>query len=59
MALDEMPDVRDLVDLCDGVYIARRQRDLMRETELYETIIRLYRSPDALLTLSGSELKRD
>ena len=57
--LDELPDARDLVDLCDGVYIARRSLDLMRETELFETIIRLYRSPEALLSLTGGELKHE
>jgi len=55
--VDELPDTRDLVDLCDGVYIARRQLDLMREADLYDTIIRLFRSPEALLTLTGEYLK--
>ena len=76
--LDELPDCRDLVDLCNGVYMARsrsdclramytplqrstrsRQSDLLRETELFESVIRLYRSPEALLTLTGGELKHD
>jgi len=57
--LDELPDARDLVDLCDGVYIARRGSDLRREFSLYETILRLYRSPEALLALTGGDLKYD
>ena len=57
--LDELPDARDLVDLCNGVYLARHRSKFMRETELYETILRLYRSPEALLTLTGGELKHE
>ena len=52
-------NARDLVDLCDGVYIARRRSDLRREFALYETILRLYRSPEALVTLTGGELKHE
>jgi hypothetical protein len=57
--IDELPDARDLVDLCDGVYIARRYSDLERETSLFETILRLYRSPEAMLSVTGSFLKYD
>ena len=57
--IDELPDARDLVDLCDGVYIARRSSDLERETSLFETILRLYRSPEAMLSVTGSFLKYD
>ena len=53
-----MPDTRDLLDLCEGVYIARQEGQLMRETELQETVLRLYRSPETLLQLTGTELKR-
>jgi hypothetical protein len=56
---DELPDTRDLVDLCDGVYIARRQRNLEREADLFDEVIRLFRSPEALLKLTGEYLKVD
>ena len=59
LTLDEMPDTRDLVDLCDSVYIARRQSNLVLETDLMEMIIRVFRSPEALLALTGGELKHD
>ena len=36
LAVDEMPDTRDVIDLCEGVYIARREGQLLRETELQE-----------------------
>ena len=31
-----MPDTRDVVDLCEGVYIARREGELEQETDLQE-----------------------
>lgn len=45
--------------LAQGVYLARRSRLLLRETELHETLLRLYRSPELLLRLTGSRLKRE
>ena len=48
-----------LHELLDGLYIARRRRDLLKETELYEATLRLYRSPETLLQLTGSDLKRE
>ena len=58
LVVDEMPDTRDLSDLCEGVYLARHEGQLLRETELHETILRLYRSPETLLQLTGGSLKR-
>lgn len=58
LIVDEMPDTRDLIDLCEGVYIARHEGQLMLETELHETILRLYRSPVSLLQLTGDKLER-
>ena len=45
--------------LAQGVYLARRSRLLRRETELHETLLRLYRSPELLLRLTGSRLERE
>jgi len=59
MVLDELVDSRDIHELLDGLYIARRRRDLLKETELYEATLRLYRSPETLLQLTGSDLKRE
>lgn len=58
LIVDEMPDTRDLFDLCEGVYLARHAGQLLRETELHDTILRLYRSPETLLQLTGGQLKR-
>ena len=58
LMMDEMPDTRDLIDLCEGVYLARREGLLLRETQLTEIMFRLYRSSETLLQLTGSQLKR-
>ena len=109
LIVDEMPNTRDLVDLCEGIYLARHaDRDvrppachaprhtpagtcivlpprrvasrlcsrlfcshisvhtslctssaqLHREEELQETLLRLYRSPEVLLRLTGSRIKK-
>lgn len=55
---DEMPETRDLVDLCQGVHIARSEHDLERETKLFETLLRIMRSPAVLLKLTGKSLRR-
>ena len=54
-----MPHTRDVFDLCEAVAIARREGSLLREAQLYETILRLYRSPETLLRLTGAGLKRE
>ena len=53
-----MPNTRDLVDLCEGICLARRGQQLQREEELQETLLRLYRSPEVLLRLTGSRIKK-
>ena len=37
IAIDEMPDTRDVVDLLEGIYIARREGDFDQETLLQES----------------------
>ena len=37
IAIDEMPDTRDVVDLLEGIYIARREGDFNEETNLQES----------------------
>jgi len=53
---EEMPNVDLFVDICNGVYTARLRGDLVKEYKLYFTLIKLYRSPELLLQVSGGEL---
>ena len=54
----QLPPPPQLVDLCEAVHLARKKGELQRETELHETIQRIYRSPNMLLKLTGDRLKR-
>ena len=54
----EMPNTRELINLCEGIYLARMeniQEALQDEVRLFETLIKLFRSPDLLLQLCGSD----
>jgi hypothetical protein len=53
-----MPRTTDLMEFCDGIYIARLEGDLKREQSLYDLLIKLYRSPELLLKLTGNEKER-
>lgn len=51
---EEMPNTDDLMDLCESIYIARAEGDLYNEQRLYELLIRIYRSPEILIKLTGT-----
>jgi len=49
---EELPDTQLLLDLCNGIYIARIQGQLAAEYHLYYELIRILRSPELLLEVS-------
>ncbi|CAK0802573.1 unnamed protein product [Prorocentrum cordatum] len=49
---EELPDTQLLLDLCNGIYIARIQGQLVAEYHLYYELIRILRSPELLLEVS-------
>ena len=55
--LTEMPECYDIIDLCEGIKIARYSYDFEQEENLYYILIELMRSPDylKLLTKSSTE----
>ena len=53
-----MPNTDDLFDICQGIFIARIEHDLEKENSLYDLLIRIYRSPEILLKLTGTTLDR-
>ena len=55
--LDELPDVKDIVEIIEAMHLARKSGQLKRETELQEMLLRLYRSPAVLLQITGERLK--
>ena len=52
---EELPDTKKLYELCEGIYIAQQEGDLVREKQLYDLLIMLYRSPEALMKITGSD----
>jgi hypothetical protein len=54
---EEMPEPNDLFELCEGVYIYRNQRNLSKENNLYDLLIRIYRSPETLIKITGVKTK--
>ena len=56
ITLDEMPHAKKIVDLCEGIKIARYGYDFRNEEYLYTILIELMRSPDYLKILTDSSL---
>ncbi|CAK8991053.1 Piezo-type mechanosensitive ion channel component 2 (Protein FAM38B) [Durusdinium trenchii] len=55
MIYEEVSDTDLLLDLCDGIYLARVQGNLDAEWMLYHELIRIYRSPELLAHISGNK----
>lgn len=56
---EEMPNTEHLFEICEGIFIAQLEGDLNRERRLYDMLIRLYRSPETLMKITGTKLKRN
>lgn len=54
---EEMPEPNDLYELCEGIYIYRNQRNLEKENILYDLLIRILRSPETLINITGFKTK--
>ena len=54
---EEMPEPNELFELCEGIYIYRNQRKLKEENYLYDLLIRIYRSPEPLIKITGTKVK--
>jgi len=56
--LGEMPHAKEIINLCEGVKIARYGYDFKNEEYLYTVLIELMRSPDYLKMLTSSSLQQ-
>lgn len=56
---EEMNDIEQILDICEGIFIAQLEGDLVREKKLYDLLIRMYRSPETLIKITGTKLKHD
>lgn len=57
LIFEELPNTKNLYELCEGIYIAQQQGDLVKEKQLYDLLVLLYRSPDALLKVTGTDIQ--
>lgn len=57
MIYEEMPDTEKLFEICEGILIAQLEGDLRKEKMLYDLLIRIYRSPETLLKITGTKLR--
>ncbi len=49
---EDLPNTKRLVALCEDIYIARAEGELLLEGELYFAMISIYRSPQVLFELT-------
>ena len=53
---EDMPSVKTLVNLIHAIYVARESGEMALEEDLTLLLLQLYRSPEALITWTGSLL---
>ena len=41
-----------LFEICEGIYIAQLEGDLVKEKKFYDLLIRIYRSPETLIKIN-------
>ena len=56
--LNEMPEPKKMVDLCEGITIARSSHDFRMEKKLYFILIELLREPTYLREITKSSVER-
>ena len=56
--LNEMPEPKKMVDLCEGILIARNSHDFRMEKKLYFILIELLREPTYLKEITKSSVER-
>ena len=54
-----MVDPSKLFEICEGIFIAQVEGDLVKEKQLYCLLINMYRSPETLLKITGTHIKYD
>lgn len=50
---EELPDVRQLFEICEGIFIAQLEGDMRNEKRLYDLLITVYRSPELMIKMTG------
>ena len=58
VTLNEMPEPKKMIDLCEGITIARSSQDFKMEKKLYFILIELLREPTYLKEITKSSVER-
>ncbi|KAF1774687.1 Piezo non-specific cation channel, R-Ras-binding domain [Phytophthora cactorum] len=56
---EELPDPEDVLELVEGIYIARHEHyvgHLKDEVRIFETLVRVLRSPETLIKVTGTNI---
>ena len=58
ISLTEMPDCKEIINLCEGIKVSRNSFDFEQEEKLYYILMELMRSPDYLKLLTESSVEQ-
>lgn len=50
--IDDMPNVDDLMTMCEDIFIARQYNDLLLEENLYRELVSYFRTPERLVEIT-------
>ena len=53
---EEMPCTDKILEICEGIFIAQLEGDLEKEKRMFILLIKIYRSPDLIMDLTGVKL---
>lgn len=52
---EELPETGKLMEICEGIFIAQLEGDMVKEKRLYDLLIIIYRSPELLIKMTGTK----
>ena len=58
ISLTEMPNCKEIINLCEGIKVARNSYDFEQEEKLYYILMEFMRSPDYLRLLTNSSVEQ-
>jgi len=54
---EELPNTEKLIEICEGIFIAQLESDMVTEKRLYDLLIMVYRSPELMIRMTGYKQK--
>ena len=53
---EELPNPRNLLQLCESIFLYRNFGKLDEEKELYMMLVKIYRSPESMMKITGDNI---